>query len=92
MTGLSDRSPVREYVWFDPADAGNNAEGEAAPAEPAPTGRGDSGARRQQAADGPQHAGGRPEPPPATGRRLRQAPAPDVVIEPDADQLARAVA
>ncbi|HEX2073154.1 MAG TPA: glucose-6-phosphate dehydrogenase assembly protein OpcA [Geodermatophilus sp.] len=32
VPGLSTRSPVREHVWFDPAQAGSDGDGQAAPA------------------------------------------------------------
>ena len=58
LRGLSDRSQVREYVWFDPARPGGDGNG-AAPV-PAPTGTGDpegsggdaGGGEHEPAADG----------------------------------------
>ena len=58
VTDLADRSPVREHVWFDPAE-----------------GNGPARDRRRRL---PRQA------------PTREPPAPDVVVEPDAEHLARA--
>jgi hypothetical protein len=36
VSGLADRSPVREHIWFDPAEADENGNGNGAH-KPAPT-------------------------------------------------------
>jgi glucose-6-phosphate dehydrogenase assembly protein OpcA len=63
VTGLSDRSPMREHVWFDPAEADGNPNGSAAAARTdAPTVPGDSDGSGEAALDAehdtPEPAGG----------------------------------
>jgi glucose-6-phosphate dehydrogenase assembly protein OpcA len=63
VTGLSDHSPMREHVWFDPAEADGNGNGSAAAARTdAPTVPGDSDGSDEVALNGehdaPEPAGG----------------------------------